>query len=262
MKLKFAFLISVLLLFVITTAAQQNNGSSNKDGSKTDDKNKTTDKNAVVKTVNITPATKPDELAKIAVDVLGGDKFKSLKTLIVSGSVNLYAPNSTQSIPGTFAITTSGMKYRMEVRSLQSFSFIYNGEQMYSSFPGFNLPPPSKFGLPVLQHLGEPGYSVEGIADKKNMRAFAVTDPEGNRIKFFVDAKTGRIKSYEAPIDNMTYGSEIDEYKEYDGVLVPTKFVQRMDTQMGAFFAEFKAKDVKVNAEVTDAVFDIPARKN
>lgn len=261
MKSKFAFLISLLLLFVITTAAQQNNGSKNKDGSnKSDDK--TNGNKPVVKPVNITPATKPDELAKIAVDILGGEKFKNIKTLIVSGSVNLYAPNSTQSIPGSFAITTSGVKYRMELRSLQSFSFIYNGEQMYSSIPGFSPPPLSKFGLPMLQHLGEPGYLVEGLPDKKNTRVFVVIDPEGNKVKFFVDTKTGRIKSYEAPLDNLTYGSEIDEYKEYDGVLVPTKFVQRFDTQMGAFFAEFKAKDVKVNAEVTDAVFDIPAGKN
>lgn len=260
MKPKFALLISLLFLFAITTTARQDNGSNNKDiSNKTDDKNK--GNKPVAKPVNITPTTKPDELAKIVVDVLGGDKFKKIKTLIVSGSVNLYAPSSTQSLPGTFAITTAGEKYRMEVRSLQSFSMIYNGEQMYSSLPGFSLPPPSKFGLPMLQHLGEPGYMVEGLADKKNARAFVMTDPEGNKTKFFVDAKTGRVKSYEIPLDNLTYGSDIDEYKEYDGVLVPTKFVQRLDTQMGAFFAEFKAKDVKVNAEVLDAVFAIPTGK-
>jgi hypothetical protein len=263
MKLKFALLISLLVLFVGTSTAQQNGNSTNKDSSnKTDDKNKNEGNKSAVKAVNITPATKPDELAKIVVDVLGGDKFKNMKTLIVGGSVNLYPPNSTQSLPGSFAITTSGIKYRMEVKSLQSFSMIYNGEQMYSSIPGFSIPSPSKFGLPLLQHLNEPGYSVEGLPDKKNARAFVVTDPEGNKTKFYIDTKTGRIKSYEIPLDNLTYGSEIDEYKEYDGVLVPTKFVQRLDTQMGAFFAEFKAKDVKVNAEVLDKVFDFPTGKN
>lgn len=254
-------LISVLLLSLVTTTAQQTNGSNDQQNSKnTDNKNNKKGTTPTPKVVNITPTTKVDELAKIVVDVLGGEKFKKVKTMIVNGSVNLYAPSTTQSIPGSFIITNSGPKYRMEVKSVQNFSLIYDGEQMYSSVPGLSFPSPSKYGLNALQHLNEPGYSIEALPNKKNLRAFSLTGPEGYITRFFIDPKTGRIKSYEIPLKDLVYGSEIDEYKEYDGVLVPTKFVQRLDTQMGAFFAEFKAKDVNLNTEVDDSVFAIPSK--
>jgi hypothetical protein len=257
MKFRFASFIAVvslLLLSFVFVSAQ--NGSSNK----TDNKTKTDGNKPAAKTVNITPTTKPEELAQIVVDVLGGEKFKNVKTMITSGSVELYAPNSTQSIPGSFIITNSGIKYRMEVKSIQSFSFIHDGERSYSSIPGFEIPSPAKYGIPALQHLGEAGYAIAALPDKKKMRAFSLTGPEGNVTRFFVDTKTGRIKSYEIPYRDLVYGSEVDEYKEYDGILVPTKFVQRLDTQMGAFYAEFKAKEVKLNAIVEDDVFAIPAK--
>lgn len=252
-------LISILFVSFTAVTAQQNKDSDGQQNSKkTESKTKGTTPST--KVVNITPTTKAEELAKIVVDVLGGEKFKNVKTLTVNGSVNLYAPNTTQSIPGSFIITNSGPKYRMEVKSLQNFSLIYDGEQMYSSMPGLSFPSPSKYGLNALQHLGKPGYSVEALPNKKNLRAFSLTGPEGYITRFFIDPKTGRIKSYEIPLKDLVYGSEIDEYKEYDGVLVPTKFVQRLDTQMGAFFAEFKAKDVKLNTEVDDSVFAIPSK--
>lgn len=252
----FTVLVSFFLLSFVTISAQQSGSQPNPN--KTD--NKSDGKTTAAKTVNITPAMKADELAKIAVEILGGDKFKSMKTLIVVGSVNLYAPNSTQSIPGSFVITNSGVKHRMEVKSLQSFTFIYDGEQMYSSMQRVRLPPQTKFGLSALQHLGETGYVLGEVPDKKKMRAFSLTDPEGNMTKYFVDPKTGRIKGFDIPYGNYTYGSEIDEYKEYDGILVPTKFVQRLDTQMGAFYAEFKAKEVKINSQIEDTVFAIPTK--
>lgn len=252
-------LISILFFsFTAVTAQQNKDSNSQQNSNKTESKTKGTTPST--KVVNITPTTKAEELAKIVVDVLGGEKFKNVKTMIVNGSVNLYAPNTTQSIPGSFIITNSGPKYRMEVKSLQNFSLIYDGEQMYSSMPGLSFPSPSKYGLNALQHLNEPGYSIEALPNKKNLRAFSLTGPEGYITRFFIDPKTGRIKSYEIPLKDLVYGSEIDEYKEYDGVLVPTKFVQRLDTQMGAFFAEFKAKDVKLNTEVDDSVFAIPSK--
>src|SRR5215471_12993233 len=50
----------------------------------------------------ITAASTPMDLAHAALAAMGGDKFKNLKSMVLVGSVDLYAPNSTQSIPGKF----------------------------------------------------------------------------------------------------------------------------------------------------------------
>ena len=57
--------------------------------------------------------------------------------------MDLYAPNSTQSIPGGFAIVIAGEKTRMEVdaRPAVSFKMIYDGQQSYSSLPNVDMPP-------------------------------------------------------------------------------------------------------------------------
>src|SRR2546423_15615971 len=57
----------------------------------------------------------PIELARAALAAQGGDKFKNLKNMWLVGTVNLFAPNSAQSIPGKFSLVTAGPKKRLEV---------------------------------------------------------------------------------------------------------------------------------------------------
>ena len=45
----------------------------------------------------ITANTTPIELARAALMAQGGDKFKNLKSMMLTGSADLYAPNSTAS---------------------------------------------------------------------------------------------------------------------------------------------------------------------
>ena len=52
--------------------------------------------------------TNPVELARAALAAQGGDKFKALKNVWIYGCVNLYAPNSTQAVPGKFSLVTAG----------------------------------------------------------------------------------------------------------------------------------------------------------
>jgi hypothetical protein len=244
-----------LFSFLPALAQQDNKTSSNRQTNKTD--NKVSSAKAAV---NITPTTTPADLAKIAVDVLGGEKFKTTKSLVIKGSVNITLPNSVQTIPGAFVIATSGDKYRLEIQSVQSFTQIYDGQQFYSSFQGVELPPPTKVGLNALQHLGETGYVVEATSDKKKMRGFSLTTPDGYTTRFYLDQKTGRIKLYEIPYDKYTFGSEVDDYKEYEGVLVPVKFYQRLDLSFGTVYAEYKTKEAQVNQAVEDSVFAIPSK--
>jgi len=205
----------------------------------------------------ITANTSPLELARAALVAQGGDKFKNLKSMMLLGTANLYAPNSTQSIPGKFAIVNVGDKVRIEIDARPAFSFkqIFDGQQSYSSIPGVQMPPASKFGLSVLAKYDQPGYTVSALPDKKKLRGFRIVDAEGNTTDFYIDATTARVMQYLIPYEGYTFGTENSKFKEFEGVLIPVNFTQRLEMPQGAFFAEYKVKDVKLNQPVGDDVF-------
>ena len=205
----------------------------------------------------ITADTTPLELARAALIAQGGDKFKHLKSMMLIGTADLYAPNSTNSIPGKFAMITVGDKVRIEIDARPMFNFkqIFDGQQSYSSMPGVQLPPASKFGLPVLAKFDQPGYTVSALPDKKKLRGFRIVDQEGNTTDFFVDPATGRVMQYLTPYNGYTFGTENSKFKEVEGVLVPINFTQRLEMLQGAFFAEYKVKEVKLNQPIGDDVF-------
>src|SRR6266536_1293795 len=202
----------------------------------------------------ITATTSPVDLARAALAAQGGENYKSLKSMVLRGSVDLYAPNSTQSIPGGFVWVVAGDKVRLAV----SFKQIYDGQRSYSSLPGVDLPPASKFGLPLLTKFDQAGYTVSALPDKKKQRAFRISDADGNTTDFFIDAATGCVMSFLIPYNGYTFGTENKKFKEIDGVLIPFSFTQRLEMPQGAFFAEYNVKDVKLNQTLGDDVFAMP----
>jgi hypothetical protein len=211
---------------------------------------------------NITATTSPIDLARAALAAQGGEKYRNVKSIVLIGTVDLYAPNSAQSVSGNFAmVMASGDRYRVDVVSpVVKFQQIFNGQQSYSSIPSIQTPNPSKFGLGLLTKLDQPGYVVSALPDKKKQRAFRITDPEGNTTDFFVDAQTARVMVYTMPINGNTFAMEIKNVKDVDGVLVPVNFTQRFETPQGAYFAEYKVKTPKVNEALGDDVFAIPGQ--
>jgi hypothetical protein len=211
-------------------------------------------------TAAITATTSPIDLARAALVAQGGEKYKTLKSMVLRGSVDLYAPNSTQSIPGGFIWVVAGEKVRLEVdaRPAVSFKQIYDGQHSYSSLPGVDLPPASKFGLALLTKFDQPGYTVSALPDKKKQRGFRIVDGEGNTTDFYLDSATGRVMTFLIPYNGYTFGTENKKFKEVDGVLVPFEFTQRLEMPQGAFFAEYKVKDAKLNNPVGEDVFAIP----
>jgi hypothetical protein len=205
----------------------------------------------------ITAETTPTELAHAALAALGGDKFKNLKNIWIVGSVDLYAPNSTLPQPGKFSIVTAGAKFRMDVDASPAFKFkqIFDGQQSYSSIPNVQMPPADKFGLPVLIKYDQPGYTVSALPNEKKLRGFRITDAEGNTTDFYIDPATARIMKYVSPYNGYTFGTENSKFKEIDGVLIPFNFSQRMEMPIGAFFADFKVKEAKLNQPLGDDVF-------
>ncbi len=207
----------------------------------------------------ITAGSTPIEMARAALAAQGGDKFKNLKSMMLIGSADLYAPSSTQSIPGKFVIVTTGDKVRIEIDARPVFNFkqVFDGQRSSSSMPGVEMPPPSKFGLAVLAKYDQPGYTVSALPDKKKLRGFRIVDAEGNTTDFYVDLGTARVMQYLTPYNGYTFGTENSKFKEVDGVLIPMNFSQRLEMQQGAFFAEYKVKEVKLNQPIGDDVFTI-----
>ncbi len=210
--------------------------------------------------VAINPTSKPLDLARAAFIAQGGEKFRNVQNIVLRGSVDLYPPNSVQSIPGGFSIITAGDKIRMEIDARPAITFkqIYDGQQSYSSLPGVELPPISKFGLAVLGKFDQPGYQVTAIPDKKKLRGFRIADPDGNSTDFYIDANNGRVMSFLIYYSGYTFGTENKKFKEIEGVLVPSSFSQRLEMPQGAFFAEYNVKEMKVNQALGEDAFAIP----
>jgi hypothetical protein len=210
--------------------------------------------------VAITATSTPDELARAALIAQGGDKLKSVQNMILRGSVQLYPPNSIQSIPGSFSIVTAGDKLRMEIdaRPAVVFKEIFDGQHSYSSMPNVELPPLTKFGLGALVRYDQPGFKVSAIADKKKQRGFRIVDPDGYTTDFYIDASNGRVMSFLMYYNGYTFGTDHTKFKEIEGVLVPFNFTQRFEMPQGAFFAEYTVKEVKLNQTLAEDVFVIP----
>jgi hypothetical protein len=204
----------------------------------------------------ITANSTPVELARAALAAQGGDKFKNVKNIWLTGSVDLYSPNSATALPGKFSLVTAGEKMRLDIES-PAFKFkqIYDGQQSFSSIPGMQTPPASKFGLPVLAKYDQPGYTVSALPNEKKLRGFRIVDAEGNQTDFFIDPATARVIKYLSPYNGFIFGIENSKFKEIDGILVPFNFAQRLEMQQGTFFAEYKVKDAKVNQPLGDDVF-------
>jgi hypothetical protein len=245
------FIAALSLIVCATVAGHAQNDAGSKNGA------------AIASTTSaiaISATTSPEDLARAALAAQGGEKFRNMKSLVLIGSVDLFAPNSTQPLGGKFALVTAGERVRIDVNApLLSFQQIFDGKESYSSLPNTPpLPPPSTFGLPVLLKLDQPGYKVSAIPDVKKRRGFKITDPDGNATDFYIDPANGRVLSFVTQRSGYTFAVENTKLKEVEGVLIPYNFSWRLEMKQGAAFAEYTVKDAKLNQPVGDDVFAFP----
>ncbi|HEX8068561.1 MAG TPA: hypothetical protein VF546_01330 [Pyrinomonadaceae bacterium] len=212
-------------------------------------------------TTAVTPASTPVELARAAFNAQGGEKFRALKNMMLIGSVDMYSPGSTQSLSGKFGLLFAQDRLRLNIQTpLFQLESIFDGERSYSSMPRVELPPINKLGWAALARFDQPGYVVSALPDKKKERAFRITDPAGNATDFYVDAVTARLIRYEVQFKGLTFSVENQKVQEFEGVLVPVNSVWKIDMPTGPAYAEFKAKEIKLNQTLPDDAFAIPGQ--
>lgn len=199
--------------------------------------------------------------ARAALAAHGGDKLRLMRSLVVRGSADI-TPTPSQVIPASFVFVLAGERYLFELNNpIQPLKQVFDGHRQHSS--GYQLPPMNSLGFPLLQKVGEAGYPITPVADgKKKRKGFRITTPDGFFTDFFVDDKTGQIKSYESAYETMgrtvTTSVEIDEMAVVEGVTIPKRYSQRFDLGPFTAYATFKAKEILVDQPVADDLFAIP----
>lgn len=211
-------------------------------------------------TSTITADTSPMDLARAALAAMGGDRYRNAKSILITGSADVSAPQSTQVLPATFAMTFVGENSRLDINSVFiNFYAINTPTQSYSSMKGFRLPSLNKFGTRLLIKIDQPGYEVSALPNRKKYRAFRITDPDGDATDFYLDVATARVASYEFTYMGTRTVVEHDKFRVVEGVLIPEKFAQKFDIgSLGTAYADFKVKEARVNFEVAPDLFAIP----
>ena len=202
-------------------------------------------------------------LAKLALEAHGGEKLRAMKSLIMRGSVDVTTSAFNQAIPATFVVIFAKEKYRFEIMNpFQPIKQVYDGVNTSTTVRGgMTLPPITRLGFPLLPMVGQPGFIITPLPDatKKKRRGFRMTSPEGYFTDFYLDEKTNQLKGYDSSYDIngrvVTTSVEVDKMRSVDGILVPEKYAQRIDTEQIIIYADFKTKEISVNTEVADDVF-------
>ena len=134
------------------------------------------------------------------------------------------------------------------------------GIETHSS--GYQLPPMTSLGFPLLVRVGDEGYIVASLPEaKRKKKGFRVTTPDGFYTDFFVDEKTGQVKGYESSYDVngrlVTTSVAIDEFQIVAGVTLPKKYSQRFEMGQITAYASFNTKQILVNSPIADDVFTL-----
>ncbi|MGI8811252.1 MAG: hypothetical protein ACR2IH_01830 [Pyrinomonadaceae bacterium] len=201
-------------------------------------------------------------LAKLVYSAHGGEKLKNLKSLVVRGTVDTTMSAFPQAIPGGFSMVIAGDKYIIDMQNaMQSFKQVFDGKETFCSIHGFELPPLTSVGFPLLQRFGSPGYVVSALPAGKKKKGFRMTAPDAAYTDFYVDEKTNQISGYESSFEvngnKVSTSAVVDRYRIVDGIPIPEKYSQRFDLGQITAYADFKAKEILINKELDDNVFAI-----
>src|SRR5688572_27217671 len=133
-------------------------------------------------------------LAKKALEAHGGEKLRSMKTLIMRGSVDVTTSAFNQAIPATFIVIFAKEKYRFEIMNpFQPIKQVFDGVNTSTTIQGgMTLPPITRLGFPLLPMVGQPGFVITPLPEAKKKKGFRMTSPEGYYTDFYLDEKTSQ----------------------------------------------------------------------
>ena len=201
-------------------------------------------------------------LAKLALEAHGGEKLKAMKTLIMRGAVDVTTSAFNQAIPATFSVILAKEKYRFEIMNpFQPLKQVFDGVNTSTTIQGgMTLPPITRLGFPLLPMIGQDGFVITSLPEgKRKLKGFRMTSPDGFYTDFYLNEKTNQVKGYDSSYDIngrvVTTSVEIDSLRVVDGIAVPDKYAQRIDTEQITIYGAFKTKDILVNSSVDDDVF-------
>lgn len=208
----------------------------------------------------------PLEMAKATLKAHGGENFLKMQSMVLRGTGTVTAPGTIQQIPVKFTIVLSKEKYRFDLDGAAFFLFkqIFNGEQVFTSMDGINVPPIDLVGLPVLTKIEESGFSVSELPEKlkKKKKGFRITTPQGFYTDFVVDEKNSLVKEFSGKyqINGMEGNTsvEIQKYREVNGIMLPEKYLQLFESGQFSSNGNFTAKEMMINMPVDDGVFAKP----
>ena len=202
-------------------------------------------------------------LARLALEAHGGEKLRGMQSLVVRGSVDVTTSAYNQAIPATFVVVLAKEKYRFEIMNpFQPVKQVFDGVDTSTTIRGgMTLPPITRLGFPLLPMVGQPGFIITPLPEGKKKKGFRMTSPDGYFTDFYLDGKTNQIKGYDSSYDIrgriVTTSVEIDTLRVVDGIAVPEKYAQRIDTEQVTLYAVFKTKEILVNPPIEDGVFSI-----
>lgn len=189
---------------------------------------------------------------------IGGDKTKSIKSLVATYSatvqgmaLNLKSISTTE---GKTATVVSGMGMELQ-------KSVFNGKTGYNAQQGqkVDLTPEeiadfkySAQPFPELTLVNKPGVKLAGIENFEGKEAYIIAD---GKKKQFYDVKTGLLlgTTIELEAEGQKFVQTIvyNNYKDYDGIKLPSQFTMNVGVDM-----VFDLQDVKFNQTVDDSEFE------
>jgi predicted Zn-dependent peptidase len=189
---------------------------------------------------------------------IGGDKTKSIKSLVAtySGTVQGMALNlkSISTTEGKSATVVSGMGMELQ-------KSVFNGKTGYNAQQGQKADLTSeeiadfKYSaqpFPELTLGKKEGVTLAGIENFEGKEAYIIAD---GKKKQFYDVKTGLLlgTTIELEAEGQKFVQTIvyNNYKDYDGIKLPSQFTMNVGVDM-----VFDLQDVKFNQTVADSEFE------
>lgn len=192
------------------------------------------------------------------ISAIGGDKTKSIKSLVATYSatvqgmaLNLKSISTTE---GKTATVVSGMGMELQ-------KTVFNGKTGYNAQQGqkVDLTPEeiadfkySAQPFPELTLGKKTGVTLAGIENFEGKEAYIIAD---GKKKQFYDVKTGLLlgTTIELEAEGQKFVQTIvyNNYKDYDGIKLPSQFTMNVGVDM-----VFDLQDVKFNQTVDDSEFE------